>query len=404
MALRVTQQYVTVLSNRATGILADASQTIPFGDVATGTTNNVNGQQTIPFSQLSTGRFGFLRVSQQYVTVLEPRVTGELADVLHTINFTQIATGTTNNVSGTSTINFTQIATGTTPTVNADNTIVFGSQASVDTSPGDTINFAQAATAEASRVVTSTINFTQVAEVIQTAKNTVAFAQLAEVPPAAVSTIDFAQEAEPVRDPGTNFAVTNVTFVDAAAKLLDAGRSDGQTINFQQSATYELVKNSVECLYSPFVGSGASGNPTPPDSTLAAADEPSFTQGIQLRHPAGASPSNIVTLTRSMNIGDIDRLGFDKISRESRGKTLHVFADDQWPKTETLLFNVSAVCADDASDVLDFIETYTAEEIGLLTHEGRLWRGVILNPDEAVVQDGKDSYTINIEFEGRHEN
>lgn len=151
--------------------------------------------------------------------------------------------------------------------------------------------------------------------------------------------------------------------------------------------------------YSPIIGEGAAGSPTPPPATLASPADPNFKQGIKLLYPAD-SPTDTVTLTRSMNLGDTDRLAFDRINRETRGGTLIVFADPIWPKIETLLFTVSAVRKADAANVLRFIRAYLGLEIGLLTHEGRLWKGVVTNPQDAVIQDRRDSFTISIEFQG----
>ena len=50
-------------------------------------------------------------------------------------------------------------------------------------------------------------------------------------------------------------------------------------------------------------------------------------------------------------------------------------------------------------NLLTFYETYLGDEIGLLDWEHRYWKGVITQPD-AVIQDGRDSYSASFEFEG----
>jgi hypothetical protein len=39
-------------------------------------------------------------------------------------------------------------------------------------------------------------------------------------------------------------------------------------------------------------------------------------------------------------------------------------------------------------------------EVGLLDHEHRYWRGVIVNFEEPLVHDGKQGYSAGFEFEG----
>ena len=67
--------------------------------------------------------------------------------------------------------------------------------------------------------------------------------------------------------------------------------------------------------------------------------------------PASAVRFELVSLTdptdnvvlRAPDFGNKDRLGFNRVLRETRGGTLIVFADPEWPKTQTLALNFSGL-------------------------------------------------------------
>jgi hypothetical protein len=56
-----------------------------------------------------------------------------------------------------------------------------------------------------------------------------------------------------------------------------------------------------------------------------------------------------------------------------------------------------------AGDLLDFLLTSLGAEIGLLDHENRQWRGILLNPEAEITQtqrEGSCEYAVSLEFEG----
>lgn len=150
--------------------------------------------------------------------------------------------------------------------------------------------------------------------------------------------------------------------------------------------------DEVLCNYAPFVGGGIM------PATLDGPD-PGITDTFALIFPASGSPTDTVVL-RAPDLGNKDRLGFDRINRETRGGTLVVFADPDWPKMQTLALNFSALCPEDAAELLRFMLEHIGEEIKLTDWEQRAWRGLIMTPDEPVIQDGKHSFSASFEFEG----
>jgi hypothetical protein len=106
-----------------------------------------------------------------------------------------------------------------------------------------------------------------------------------------------------------------------------------------------------------------------------------------------------VTL-RNPELGNKDRLKFNRINRETRGGTLIVFADPMWPKVESLVLRFAGLKKAQADALLTFMQNHLGEEVGLLDWEQRYWRGVIVNPNDPVVEDSRGSYSASFEFEG----
>ena len=115
--------------------------------------------------------------------------------------------------------------------------------------------------------------------------------------------------------------------------------------------------------------------------------------------PAPPPYSDWLTL-RSPDLGNKDRLQFNRVSRESRGGTLVVFADPMWPKVQTQMLTFSGLKEQEARSLLDFMAAHLGLEVGYVDWEQRLWTGIITNPTEAMVQDGIGMFTVGFEFEG----
>ena len=121
-----------------------------------------------------------------------------------------------------------------------------------------------------------------------------------------------------------------LTLVDVATAIHVGGVGAIDALSLQESVAFVLVHGDPRWVYTPFVGTGAAGNPTPPGPLVGP------TEGIgtcRFVYPT-TSPTVTVPL-RSPEFGNKDRLQFNRISRESRGGTLVVFADPMWPKVET---------------------------------------------------------------------
>lgn len=186
--------------------------------------------------------------------------------------------------------------------------------------------------------------------------------------------------------------------VVASVRVVRANLTASNTLELTHAVSFIFEQGDTLCTYSPFVGSSSDPNaPTPPPSTYTA---PGATPGFRLQYPASGSVSDELIL-RNPNLGNIDRLSMVRINRESRGGTLIVFADPIWPKVESMLLSFSGLSQQQGQDLMTFMEGHIGEEIRLIDWEDRLWRGVIVNPQDPVVQDGPGCrYTASYEFEG----
>jgi len=124
------------------------------------------------------------------------------------------------------------------------------------------------------------------------------------------------------------------------------------------------------------------------------------TSPFALIYPATGGATDTVEL-KAPNLGNRDRLSFDKINEETRGGTLIVFADPIWPKVQTLALTFSGLTSAEGQELLRFMQEHLGEEIRLSDWEQRVWRGIITTPNEPLVQDGPGcQFTASFEFEG----
>jgi hypothetical protein len=183
-----------------------------------------------------------------------------------------------------------------------------------------------------------------------------------------------------------------------AAAVWTGPRDADSALNLRQSATYYLVSAGVLQRYHPFVGTGELEALAAPPSTLES-PRPGITAPFQLVYPSSGPVTDSVTL-RAPNFGNKDRLGFNRVLRETRGGTLIVFADPMWPKIQTLVLNFSGLTSDQAQALLTFLDAHLGEEVGVYDWEHRYWTGVITTPTDPMVQDGRASFSASFEFEG----
>lgn len=184
-----------------------------------------------------------------------------------------------------------------------------------------------------------------------------------------------------------------------ASYVLSQSMVSQSTLTIYHASTYTLILASSLCQYTPFVG--ASSDPDAPTPPPEAIDGPmvGIQVPFQLVYPSVGVVTDSVSL-KTPNLGNLDRLAFNRVLRETRGGTLVVFADPIWPKIQTLVVSFSRLLRVESQNLMTFIEAHLGLEIGLIDWEHRFWRGVITTPDEPHIEDKFDSFTTTFEFQG----
>ena len=171
-------------------------------------------------------------------------------------------------------------------------------------------------------------------------------------------------------------------------------RTITHTLSFSHSHIFE---NTIDlCRYSPTIGGGTDPNaPTPPPATFGPITKESQ---VTLFFPT-TSPTSTVTI-RAPEYGDRQKLTFDRVNRESRGGTLEIFADPEWPKMEIIEASFTGLKEVESQAVLDFFALTLGLTIGFTDWHGRTWHGVIVTPDAQLIRARRGIVDMSFEFEG----
>jgi hypothetical protein len=210
--------------------------------------------------------------------------------------------------------------------------------------------------------------------------------------PAAASALLFADAASAVAVKALRDALT---LGDMAQVTGVRNVSASSLLSLEEAVAFIVVRRDWEWRYHPFIGAPSSGSPP---ATLVWSPVAGVAAGT-LVYPAAPPYTDWLTL-RSPDLGNKDRLQFNRVSRETRGGTLIVFADPLWPKVQAQVLTFSGLNETEARGLLDFMTTHLGLEIGYVDWEQRYWTGVITNTTEPMTQDGRGMYTASFEFEG----
>lgn len=152
--------------------------------------------------------------------------------------------------------------------------------------------------------------------------------------------------------------------------------------------------------YTPFQGENTSFIVfAPPPATLPITQGDASVDRLTLYYPSRDAIASQLIL-RAPELDNRDRNAYTRVTRETRGGSLIVFADPLWPHIRTMVVTVVGLTSTEVDDYLAFMTTSLGRQIEILDWEGRLWKGIITNPNNAVTQDGKDRFTVSFDFEG----
>lgn len=160
-----------------------------------------------------------------------------------------------------------------------------------------------------------------------------------------------------------------------------------------QAVEIFIDREGVLCNYSPFVGSG--------DFTFDATP-PVLTPSTLTLYWPFIAPSLTLEL-RNPEFGNKISFNANRINRKSRGGTIQVFRKETWPKFRTLQMDISVLSTTQITNFKAFLIASLGQEIGLIDHEGRTWKGVITTPDTDITETGGapcGNYATSFQFEG----
>ena len=187
---------------------------------------------------------------------------------------------------------------------------------------------------------------------------------------------------------------------DQQARLVDYIRHQYEDLGIGHSLGWYMDSPCSRKQYTPFQGENTiPGALTPPSSELPYVQVSPMTDRMLLYYPARGPQTYTVTL-RAPEMDNRDRNSYTRISRETAGGKLVVFADPTWPHIRTMVVTIIGLQKTAIDSFQVFKQATLGKEVGVTDWEGRVWAGVITNPNEPVTQDGPTSWTLTFEFEG----
>lgn len=128
--------------------------------------------------------------------------------------------------------------------------------------------------------------------------------------------------------------------------------------------------------------------------------EPTITpQGqLVLEYPT-TSPTHTVTLPQPL-LSNREELEATRIQRKTRGGDLKTYVDTSWPITEIFRFKFQDLTDAQKLALFTFTGVSLAQKVKLTDHEGRIWNGVIINPNGEYTQVFRDcGHTAEFDFQ-----
>jgi hypothetical protein len=185
----------------------------------------------------------------------------------------------------------------------------------------------------------------------------------------------------------------NIALTDSMERVGFWVRSVSQDLGISDAMTYYEDSPCKRKSYSPFQGEGATPRQDLQDPQGSLSDR------LSLYQPAiGARTSELIL--RAPEMDNRDRNAYNRVQGETRGGKLRIYRDPTWPAVRTLAVTIIGLTEAQVDEYQTFLSNTLGQKIGLTDWEGRLWEGIITNPDEDATQDGKARWTVTFEFEG----
>lgn len=215
-----------------------------------------------------------------------------------------------------------------------------------------------------------------------------------------------------VRIPKHADASSTITITDNADGYFSEDISDQLEISHAANFSVVRVLAAVDTLnlIASFLCEKNSPNVCLYDPVLGGTTDPRYARNF-LAQPFGISPQDNITLfypvinptstieLRNPELGNRNRLEFQRINRETRGGTLIVAADPDWPKQERILLEIRGLSESKVDSLRAFILASLGQEIGFTDWEGNTFRAILMNPEEATVRNRTCDTSITLELE-----
>jgi hypothetical protein len=185
----------------------------------------------------------------------------------------------------------------------------------------------------------------------------------------------------------------SIIFIDTVTKSLNFAQTSTESLGLVDEFTYTLINSLTTKIYSPFIGDTTDSTaPSPPPL-----EEETYTyyNNVQIFYPI-ETMATLIEL-HGPDLGDIDRVGHSRINVETRGGTLIVYADPIWPRSRSLVLNFNGINDTQGSALLDLFNSSLGVEIGIRDWYGRVWSGIVTNPDTALIQNHNCDFSIQLE-------
>ena len=194
----------------------------------------------------------------------------------------------------------------------------------------------------------------------------------------------------------------NITITHSNIVLSDWIRSIADPSGIGHSLTYYEDTPCNRKQYTPFLGENTSSDDFTDPPRQLQAPQGSLTDRFSLYYPPIGSRTNQVVL-RAPELDNRDRNAYTRVNRETRGGHLSVYSDPDWPSVRTLAVTIIGLTEAQVDELQTFLQATIGQEIGLTDWEGNIWYGFVTNPSEEATQDGKDRWTVTLEFQGERD-
>ncbi len=103
---------------------------------------------------------------------------------------------------------------------------------------------------------------------------------------------------------------------------------------------------------------------------------------------------------RKPDFDNSTKLEFSRVNRRSVGGDLIIYRDPIWPESITLDMKFSLLSAAEAQLFKTLFIVSLGELVRYDDYLGQTWFGIILNPQEPIVQYGRDRFSVKIQMQG----